>query len=297
VKITNKLNLPQPFVSAVTSDYEYKDKQYSVTSLLGDSLRETMLKRRYHHEIEQDVADMIWMIVGNGIHKVLEDAEEESHELKEEYLNIEVGDDYKISGKADLYNAKDKKVTDYKTCSVWKIIYGDYEDWRKQLLMYAWMFSQIGFDARSGEIVAIMKDHSKSKAKFDKDYPQFPVQTITFNFTDDDFIEIENYIKAKFEEIKKLEQVSDEELPMCSLKDRFNNGNKYAVKKKANKTATKLHDTLEEAQAHLDNLEKQYPNIYEIETRLGEDKKCLEYCSVCNFCPYYKEKYMNKGEM
>ena len=83
---------------------------------------------------------------------------------------------------------------------------------------------------------------------------------------------------------------------MCTLKDRFNDGDKYAVKKKANKTATKLHDTLEEAQAHLDNLEKQYPNIYEIETRLGEDKKCLEYCSVCNFCPYYKEKYLNKGE-
>ncbi len=47
--------------------------------------------------------------------------------------------------------------------------------------------------------------------------------------------------------------------------------------------------------SNLDNLEKDYPNVYEIQERLGEDKKCLEYCSCCKFCPYYQEKYM-KGE-
>ncbi len=295
MKITNNLNLPKPFVSAVSSDYEYKEKQYSVTSLLADSLRETILKRRYHNEIEQDVADMIWMIVGNGIHKVLEDSEESEHELKEEYLKINVFEDYKLSGKADLYNEAEEKVTDYKTCSVWKVIYGDYDDWKKQTLIYCWLFRKLGFKATRGEIIAIMKDFSKNKAKIDSSYPKFSVQNIPFNFNEKDFQEIEKYLIEKFKEIKILENVKDEELPMCSLKDRFNNGDVYAVKKIKNKTATKLHEKLEEAQKHLKNLENDYPGIYEIEVRPGEDKKCLEYCSVCEFCDYYKNKYKKES--
>lgn len=27
-----------------------------------------------------------------------------------------------------------------------------------------------------------------------------------------------------------------------------------------------------------------------IETRPGEDKKCLDYCAACEFCNYYREK-------
>ena len=73
MKITNKLNLPQPFVDAVTREYQYKDKQYSVTAILKD-VREILLTRRHNDEIEQDVADMIWLIFGTAVHKVLEDS-------------------------------------------------------------------------------------------------------------------------------------------------------------------------------------------------------------------------------
>jgi len=287
MKITNKMNLPKPFVSAVESDYEYKDKQYSVTALLSDSLRETMLKRRYFKEVEQDVADMIWMIIGNGIHKILEESTESENELKEEYLKIPMGDDYFLSGRADLFNDKEEKVTDYKTCSAWKVIYGDYEDWQKQTLIYGWMFRQIGFKVTKGEIIAIMKDWSSSKAKLEPDYPQYPVKRIMFNFSERDFKYIEEYLKKKFKEIKELEKVKDEELPMCSLKDRFNSGDKYAVKKIGNKRAHRVFDNMLDAKKLLSEL----GSGYEIEERPGEDKKCLEYCSVCKYCSYWKKRY------
>ncbi|MBE5820407.1 MAG: PD-(D/E)XK nuclease family protein [Clostridiales bacterium] len=290
MKICNKLNLPKPFVSAVTREYEYKEKQYSVTTILKD-IREILLTRRHHNEIEQDVADMIWLIFGTAVHKVLEDSEEENVELKEEHFSEEVFNGYKLSGQADLYNAKEKMVIDYKTCSAWKVVFDDWEDYRKQLLMYAWAFKKMGFEVEKGQIVAVIKDHSKTKAKVDKDYPKYPVYKKTFEFKDKDFEEIEKFIIDKFKEIEKYENIPDEELPICSEESRWNTGDKFAVKKKGNKRALKVYDTLEEANEHIEKDEN-----LELEIRKGEDKKCLEYCSCCEFCDYWKQNYENKEE-
>lgn len=288
MKINNKLNLPQPFVDAVTREYEYKDKQYSVTTILKD-IREILLTRRHHNEIEQDVADMIWLILGTATHSVLENSKEADAEFKEEHFVEEVQNGYKLSGQADLYNIETKTVTDYKTCSVWKVIYNDWEDYRKQLLMYAWAFKKMGFEVDKGEIIAIIKDHSKTKAKVDSSYPQYPVYKKIFEFTESDYEEIEKFIKEKFSEIEKFEKIPDNELPLCSEEARWNDGDKYAVKKRGNKRALRVYDTMKEAEEHL----KQDESL-ELEVRKGEDKKCLEYCSCCEFCNYWKEKYGGK---
>ena len=63
-------------------------------------------------------------------------------------------------------------------------------------------------------------------------------------------------------------------------------GYKYAVKKKGNKRALRVYDTLEEAETHL----KQDEGL-ELEVRKKKKKKCLEYCSCCEFCNYWKENY------
>jgi len=96
------------------------------------------------------------------------------------------------------------------------------------------------------------------------------------------------------EELKNNENVEDDKLPLCTDEERWKDKTKYAVKKIKNKTATKLHDSYEDAKEHLDNLEKDFPNVYEIEVREGQDKKCLEYCSCCKFCSYWKENYGKK---
>lgn len=285
MRINNKLKLPKPFVSAVEREYQYKDKQYSVTTILKD-VREILLTRRHHNEIEQDVADMIWLILGTAVHKVLEESKAEDVECKEEHFAEEVENGYKLSGQADLFNIETKTVIDYKTCSVWKVINNDWEDYRKQLLMYAWAFKKMGFEVKKGEIVAVIKDHSKTKAKVDSSYPQYPVTRKTFKFNKKDFEEIETFIKEKFKEIAKYENIPDNELPICSTEARWNEGDKYAVKKKGNKKATKVFADLEEAQ----NFASKDEN-FEIETRKGEDKKCLEYCSCCEFCNYWQENY------
>lgn len=281
--ITNKLNLPQSFVEMAKNDYVIESNTYRVTSLLK-GIRETILERRHAGEIEQDVSDMIWLLFGTATHGILERQQEQGHEIKESRISIDIGE-YKLSGQFDLYDSQAKKIVDYKTCSVWKVIFGDYSDWRRQLLIYAYMMRQIGFDVTTGEVVAILKDHSKRDAKFKAEYPKLPVQVIKFDFTLEDFAEIESWLVDKFEEIKRCEQLPDNELPLCAQDERYNSGDKYAVKKKGRKTAMRVLESMEEAEKWMsDN------GGDEIEVRPGEDKKCMDYCSACEFCDYYREK-------
>lgn len=288
--VTNKLNLPQPFVEAITRDYQYKDKQYSVTSLLKGTCQVT-LERRHHNEIEQDVADSIWLIFGTAVHSILENAQETETQLKENKLVIDVGE-YKLSGIFDLYDEKTKTVTDYKTATVWKVIHNDWDDYRNQLLMYAWMLRKIGFECDKGEIVAVLKDHSKTKAKTDSSYPQYPVYKKVFCFKEIEFEDIEKLIIAKFKELSEAEKLSDDELPPCTPTERWETPTKYAVMKKGRKTALRVVDSEKEAKEYMEWKGVTEKDHY-IEERQGECKKCNEYCNVYQWCPFYKKM---KGE-
>ena len=287
--IQNSLNLPQPFVDAVSRDYTYKDKRYSVTSLLKGE-REAILQRRHQDEIDQDVADMVWMIFGTAVHSVLENAQETETQLKENKIEVDMPNEYVLSGIFDLYDDSTGTVTDYKTASVWKVIYDEWDDYRDQLLIYCWMLRWMGFDARNGEIVALLKDHSKTKAKIDHSYPQHPVFIKRFEFTDADFDNIEEWLFAKFREIERCEKLPDDELPVCTPEQRWATPDKWAVKKKGHKKATKLFESEAEACDYANYLSNSSGKPHIVEYRPGTDKKCGEYCSVCDFCSYWKEK-------
>ena len=289
MKITNKLGLPDMLVRAVEKDYTYQDKRYSITSLL-DPDRVLMLKRRYNDVIEQDISECIWMLFGTVTHYALETGIElKENEYVEKHLEYTFENGYTLSGIVDhIFDYID----DYKTTSVWTVIYGsNNEHWKKQLQMGAYLFyKDSGKWMNKGRIIAILKDWNKKDAYKD-DYPKQPVAVIEFDLGTPE--EIEEWILDRFETIRIVEKLSDMNLPMCSSEERFNKGDTYAVKKIGNKTAMKVHKTLEEAEEHLANLENKYPGVYEIEHRKGEDTKCLNYCQCNKFCPYYLMNYDN----
>ena len=107
--------------------------------------------------------------------------------------------------------------------------------------------------------------------------------------------EAERYVKeailadSRFKEIEYYENNPTEVLPMCSNEERFREPDKYAVMKKGAKRAIKLYDNHEDAKNHASTDD----NLY-IEVRPGTDKKCLEYCNVCQFCDYWKNNYKDK---
>ena len=286
--LTNKLNLPQPFVDAATSNHKYTPKRYSVTEVLGGTC-EAVLKRRHHGEADEDVADRVFAIFGSAVHEILCKAEATKDQMQENWLSVPLDDGYELSGIFDLYDDSTGTVTDWKVTSVWKLQVGDFEDWRKQTLIYCWMLRQVGFDARRGEVVAILRDHSMRKAKFESGYPPHPVHRIEWDFTENDFREAEEHVTGWFGEIKLQEQAEDEWLHYCTTDQRWHKPDKWAVMEKGKKRALKLHDSEESAQEHVDRLlnETNGKKLY-VEFRPGEDTKCQSYCPVAQFCPHGK---------
>lgn len=285
MNLTNNMNLPQPFVDALTRDYEYKDKRYSVTSMLKGN-KEILLTRRHFNEITEDVSDSIWLLFGTAVHRILEDAKEAKDELKETKIAYEFDNGYTLSGQQDLYSESLKRITDYKTGSVWKVIYNDWSDYRKQCLYYALLFRKIGFECDNAEIVMILKDWSKTKAKVERNYPEHPVYIQHFDFTEDDFIEAEKEIMDKFSQLESLQNTSDDDIPECTKEERWATDDKYAVMKNSAKKALKLCNNKQEAEEYIASGKGDY-----IEFREGEDKKCMEYCSCKEYCSYWKGKY------
>lgn len=287
--ITNRLGLPKPFVDAVTSDHTYKPHRYSVTEVLGGTC-EAILKRRHQGEGEEDVSDRIWALLGSAAHKVLEQGTATDTQLKENWLSVPVGD-YELSGIFDLYDDSTGTVTDWKVTSVWTAIFGDYEKWRRQTLLYCWMLRKHGFDAKRGEIVAILRDHSQRKARTERDYPEHPVMRIGWDFSGEDFMAAEADVEAWFAEVMHEETVEDDFLEPCTAEQRWHRPDKWAVMRKGQKRAVKLFDSREDALGFMDWLANQPSNkgkaLY-VEFREGEDTKCESYCSVAEFCPCYR---------
>lgn len=282
--ITNYYNLPQAYVDAVKETHPIIDKQYSVTGLLN-SIRELLLKRRHYNEIEQDISDMVWLLFGSAVHKIIEDADKTGY--AEYKLEQKITDDYKLTGICDLYNESEFAVEDHKTASVFKVINQDFGDWKKQGLAYAWMFRKLGKLVTKLRFHALLKDWSgaeKRKAMLaGKFYPEHPIWTWKYSITEDDMIYIENYIKEKFKAIIEAEKLPDDELPLCSMEERWNSGDKYRVIKQGSKKALKITSD------RLEALTLANENGAIIEVIKGEDRKCKDYCLVCKFCNYWKE--------
>lgn len=282
--LTNELGLPQPFVDAATSDHAYTKGRYSVTEVLGGTC-EAVLKRRHQGEGDEDVADRVWAIFGTAVHKVLQEGEATASQLQEEWLSVPVGKGYSMSGIFDLYDAETETVTDYKTASVWKVQLGSFDDWRTQTLLYCWMLRRLGFEASRGQVVALLRDHSKRDARLKAadGYPPHPVLTVEWEFGGSDFEQAERLVGAWFTEVRAQEAASDADLVPCTPEQRWHKPDKWAVMKDGRKRAVRVFEDEEQA---VEKLRELGEKGHHIEFRRGEDTKCEAYCPVAEFCPH-----------
>ena len=281
--LTNRLNLPQPFVDAAMSKRKVVPNEYSVTTLLKGTC-EITLSRRHYDEIEEDVSDRVWAIFGTAVHKVLEQAQETDTQIKEGSIRVPI-DGFTLTGIFDLYDDATGTVVDYKTAGTIKYQKRDFDDYRTQTLYYCYMLRQLGFDAHRAEIVMILRDWVKSKAKYDTDYPQCQVQKVEFEFTEDDFENAASEIAAKLKDISIQNELEDEYLTPCTPEERWHKDDSWAVVKDGNKKAYRVFYSEEEADELAVLMSAK--GKYHVEFRPGEDTKCEHYCAVRKWCPLW----------
>ena len=250
----------------------------SVTRLIGPP-RIAQLEKRHADEITVDAADSIWALLGSSVHYILEKGADKKT-FSEERLYGKIND-YIISGAIDWFN--EEEIQDYKTTSVWSIVYGAGDDsWQKQLNCYNWLLAQNGFkNIKRLRVCAILKDWMVSKAKYDQEYPQYPAKMVDVKLWP--LSETEHYIRNRVMIHSHAETQADDDIPVCEPEERWLKPTKYALMKTGRKSALKLCDTMEEAQSIFKD-----KGATHIDTREGENTRCLSYCRCNKLCTFYK---------
>jgi len=287
MKITNKYGLPGAIVEAIKNDNYTAGKHadISCTTLIGPP-QIRILNKQYGGELEVDASDRIFALMGQAIHAILERAEKDA--LVENRLYMEANG-WTLSGQYDRMTLRNRTLQDYKVCSVWEVIYGVKPDREAQLNVLAELAYENGHTDITGlEIVAILRDWQKSKAKFDKDYPQAQVQRIPVKLWD------RSVRRAYIAERVRLHQEAEKgRVEPCSASERWAKDDCYAVMKDGRKSALRVLPSEEDAIAwcesngHIDPDGEIIKGI-SIEFRQGESTRCESYCDVAQYCPQFK---------
>ena len=298
---TNKQGLPEEFVKALSKQrYSSGDKtDYSVTTLKSPP-RIVQLERRHEDEIEVDVSDNLWSLMGNMAHSLLEEHGSDDA-LTESRMYIDVLG-RRISGQVDHY--KDEIITDYKFTSAWTLVYGSrIKEWEEQLNLYAYIFRQHKFSVRQIRIVAILRDWDKHKALQGGNYPQSDIVIIPITLWTEE--EQKAYIEYRVTKHKMNEDLFDWQLDECTPEEMWAKDDTFALFKKDAKRATKVFDHDDDLYdycadkglliAHPDEPNTDIlDNNWRIEVRKGKRTRCEDYCDVNKFCSQYQEYLKEK---
>lgn len=282
MKVTNNWNVPAPLVTLASREYYSKGaSQYSVTELLSPA-RVKRLREQYKDELEQDVVDMMWPLLGSALHVVMERGITPGW-ISEERLFTDI-DGVVLSGQIDLQEETPDGVVlyDYKFTSAWAVMQEKVE-WEEQLNLYGWLVQTVRRRKVAGlRICALIRDWSRHEVG-KEGYPQKQIHVLELPLWD--YETATKFVRERLNLHRDSKVSADlgEKLPECSPQDRWQSETTYAVKREGRKTAIRVLKDLSEA-TQLAEKEKGY-----VETRPGEPKRCTgNYCGVAQFCDQYR---------
>ena len=282
MQITNNANLRDAIVRAVVNDpYPTRGTgDISVTRLIGPP-QIRILERRHRDELTEDASDRIWALVGQVAHGILERAE--SVAITEERLFAEL-EGWTLSGQFDrLALLPDGRLQDYKVTSGWACLDGPKPEWTAQLNALRWLAAINDYPGIERlEIVAILRDWSRGKAKAGGNYPSqqvrvLPVPLWSLAQTRDYLID-----RVHLHQLAETCVRTGRALPACTDAERWARPTTWAVRKPGRVSALRVFDNAADAA----DLAARTPGGT-VETRPGESVRCADYCAVSAFCPQW----------
>lgn len=304
--ITNRFGLPSSLYAALVNDPYVGGGDISVTRLIAPP-RVVALRKKHESEIVEDASDRIWSLLGQSAHLVAERAAAGLKQVKAETRLFMPFDGlmkpdgqrwrWQLSGQPDVY--EEGVISDYKVTSVWSFMFGDKPEWDQQLNLQAMLHRFKGDAVEQVQIIAILRDWQKRKAKFEKDYPPINVHVLSFpvwSFKDQQDFALEKImLHQTVQKNFKLSSFDPESLPLCTPDERWYRGAGFAVKRyhvktgNVNKKADRLFGTEAEATQYMLDNSRAIPKntaYAPIEKRPGENIRCIDYCDVAMFCPF-----------
>jgi hypothetical protein len=287
MRITNVHGLPETIVRAVSKQRPPKPGVLHVSQLIAPPLQ-VALQRTYFDDIEEDASDRIWILFGSLLHGVLADNAGPGI-MVEETFQMYAG--WIVTGTVDYY--RDRVLADYKTTSVWSIIKGIKPEWINQINLYATLLEANGWPVERAEIVVILRDWSRSKAKQGGNYPQSNVIVLPMPVWDDE-TRLDYLLERVALHRAAAAQHDPANIIVCTPEERWQDPTAYAVMKKGRKRAVKVFKGENAAVDAEEYCIRPPDRIYLfVQERPSIPRRCQHYCNVNKWCPWWAE---NKPE-
>lgn len=191
----------------------------------------------------------------------------------------------RITGRFDGY--LNGMIFDWKTTSVWKRVYEQYEEFEQQLNIYAYILSQ-DLPVTALSVIAAYTDWDQWKAKQGGNYPALPYEQIPITLWTPE--KQKEFLEERVQLHIDNEDKADNELILCTDKDMWIKETKYAVKAPKKARALRVLDSMKDAERYIENKtdDSGETDLY-VETRHGERTRCENWCRANLFCSQYKE--------
>ena len=252
------------------------------------------LLRDHDHELEVDVSEELFVLLGKAMHTVLERAAKhvQSAEVEKRLYMDVLGE--KVGGRFDVIEGG--VLSDWKITSVWSFLLGAKVEWEQQLNMLAALARYNGRGPNFGklQVNAILRDWNKNEAARDPEYPQVPFVSREIPMWGEDAAL--NFMRHRVRLHEHGRTILDVKTLSCSDEERWKKPDVWAVTKQGNVRAAPggLKATREEAQEFADNLSAATGKPHKVEQRVGGYPRCEAYCGAAPWCFQYQQSLKAK---